>query len=196
MNFILKHTTRGLLEKIAEGDECAFREFYEQNHEQIYGVTLALTKSKMIAEEAVQDVFLKIWLNRKRLPEVRSPENYIFIFIRNHVYNLLKKQLRDDNFVRQLSSFFAKNNNTPEQQLLLDESLHIVDTAIAKLPPKQRLVYELSRRQGLKQEEIARQLNLSKHTVKSHMNKALHAIRNYIKPYIGEISILLLIFLQ
>ncbi len=193
MNFILNHTTPGLLAKIAEGDEIAFRAFYEQNHEQIYGVALALTKSEIIAEEVVQDIFLKIWLKRKRLLKIQSPENYLFILIRNHVYNTLKKHIRDKNFVRQLSAYFKTDNITPEQQLLLNESRDIVNTAIAHLPPKQRLVYELSRKEGLKQEEIATKLNLSKHTVKSHMNKALHAIRHYIKSHQEEIGLFLLL---
>ncbi len=178
--------------KIAEGDEIAFREFYEQNHEQVYGVALALTKSETLAEEVVQDIFLKIWLKRKQLLQVQSPENYLFILTRNHVYNTLKKHLRDKNFLRQRSTFFKPHNTTPEQQLLLNESRDIVNTAIAQLPPKQRLVYQLSRQQGLKQEEIARKLNVSKHTVKSHMNKALHAIRHYIKSHLGEIGLFLL----
>jgi len=74
-----------LLLKIAEGDESAFRKLFEHYWDNIYSVALAFTKSPVIAEEMVQDVFVKIWTKRQYLPEVQKFSDYLFIIARNHI---------------------------------------------------------------------------------------------------------------
>lgn len=61
-----------LLLKTAEGDEFAFRRLFENYWDNIYGVAFAFTKSSVIAEEMVQDVFVKVWTKRQNLPEVKK----------------------------------------------------------------------------------------------------------------------------
>lgn len=172
-----------LLLKIADGDEMAFRQLFNQHWDNIYGVAFTFTKSPVVAEEMVQDVFLKIWLTRHRLPEVKNFSDYLFIVARNHIFSALRKKIYEEPFSDHLKEYFREASNLPDQQLLFREAEHLVHQAIAQLPPQQQLIYSLSRKEGLNQEEIAHQLNISKNTVKSHMNKALQFIRNYLQMH-------------
>jgi RNA polymerase sigma-70 factor (ECF subfamily) len=170
-----------LLSAIAKGDEAAFRQLFDRYWDNIYGVAFAFTKSPVIAEEMAQDVFVKIWLKRADLPQVKKFGDYLFIIARNHIFSALRKKIQEQPFSDHLLNYFQEVSNTPENRLLLRETEHLLLKAIEQLPPQQHLIYCLSREQGLNQEEIAAKLDISKNTVKSHMSKALRFIRNYLQ---------------
>lgn len=182
-----------LLLNIAQGNEAAFRTLFDQHWDNIYGVAFAFTKSPTLAEEIVQDIFLKIWLKRDQLPQVKNFNDYLFIIARNHIISLLRKKTTEQPFTEHLQNYFSEMGANPEEQFVCRETEHLVHRAIEQLPPQQHLVYCLSREQGFKQEEIASQLNISVHTVKSHMNKALQFIRHYLHAHAGMEAIAILI---
>lgn len=169
-----------LLKKVAEGDENAFRILFDRHWSNIHGLALAYFKSAVIADEIVQDVFLKIWLNRGILTKVKKFEAFLYTIARNHIYNELRKMLKDERFAENLKIHYQNSPRTPEDDFEDVESESLLHEAIAQLPPQQQAVFRLSRDQGMSQEEIARHLNITIHTVKSHMNKALRSIQDYI----------------
>jgi len=169
-----------LLAAVAKGGEAAFRTLFEQYWDNIYGVAFAFTKSPVIAEEMVQDIFVKIWLHRDRLPQIKKFNDYLFIVARNHILTQLRKKINEQPFSEHLLEYFQERGNNPEDQFMCRETERLVQKAIELLPAQQHTIYCLSREQGLNQEEIATRLNISIHTVKSHMNKALQFIRNYL----------------
>lgn len=172
-----------LLLKTANGDESAFKRLFESHWDNIYGVALAFTKSTVIAEEMVQDVFIKVWTKRQNLSEVKKFNDYLFIIARNHIFTTLRKKIYEEPFSDHLKNYFKEASNLPDQQLLYRETEHLIQEAINHLPPQQQLIYCLSRKDGLNQDEIAQKLNISKNTVKSHMSKALQFIRNYLQTH-------------
>jgi DNA-directed RNA polymerase specialized sigma24 family protein len=165
-----------LLLKVANGDEISFRQLFEHYWDNIYGVALAYTKSTVIAEEMVQDVFLKIWLNREKLAMVEKFDGYLFTVARNHIFNELRKKVKEEPFIDSLLNYFQETSGSPEKQL----------------PPQQRIIYCLCRQDGLSQDEIATKLQISRHTVKSHMNKALKFIRNFLHLHFEIKNVLIL----
>jgi RNA polymerase sigma-70 factor (family 1) len=172
-----------LLSNVAKGDEAAFRTLFEHHWDNIYGVAFAFTKSPVIAEEMVQDIFLKIWLKREHLPQLKKFSDYLFIIARNHIISLLRKKTSEQPFTDHLLNYFQQAGHSPEDLLVCRETEWLVQKAIEQLPPQQHTIYCLSREKGLNQEEIASQLNISLHTVKSHMNKALQFIRHYLHTH-------------
>lgn len=181
-----------LLLKIADGDELAFKSLFNQHWDNVYGVAFAFTKSPVIAEEMVQDVFIKIWNKRQHLPEVKKFSDYLFIIARNHIFSVLRKKIYEEPFSDHLKDYFREASNLPDQQLLCRETENLLQQAIAQLPQQQKLIYTLSRKEGLNQDEIAHELHISKNTVKSHMSKALQFIRNYLQMHseVGAFTIL------
>lgn len=166
-----------LITLVAEGDVTAFNTLFRLYWDTIYSVAFSLTKSKVIAEEIVQDVFLKVWLKREALTTVKNFDNYLFIIARNHIYNQLRSK------AVQFTEAEVEVSETPEKQLYLKETLHIITEAVKQLPRQQRIIFELSRNEGLDHATIANRLKLSRLTVKTHMNKALHAIRTHLSRY-------------
>lgn len=192
MQEIERYDERTLLLKTAEGDETAFKRLFESHWDNIYGVAFAFTKSAVIAEEMVQDVFVKVWTKRQNLSEVKKFNDYIFIIARNHIFTTLRKKIYEEPFSDHLKNYFKEASNLPDQQLLYRETEHLIQEAVDNLPPQQQLVYCLSRKEGLNQDEIAQKLNISKNTVKSHLTKALQFIRGYLQMHteVGAFTIL------
>ncbi|MBE7170860.1 MAG: RNA polymerase sigma-70 factor [Williamsia sp.] len=167
-----------LVRQVATGDEDAFRQLFYLYWDNIYSVAFTFIRSQVVAEELVQDIFLKVWIKREQLLSVDNFDNYLFIIARNHIYNELRKKTGTQPLPAE-----TENNLSPDQQLLLKETGQIIDEAVKQLPPQQRTVFELSRYEGLDQASIASRMGVSRLTVKSHMNKALHFIRAYLSRH-------------
>jgi RNA polymerase sigma-70 factor (ECF subfamily) len=172
-----------LLIEIAAGNEKAFRRLFDHYWDNIYSVAFALTKSSVLSEEIVQDVFLKIWLKRDLLASVTKFDDYLFIAARNQIYNELRKKTVEQPFVEHLEQHFLESSALPEEMMLLKETKQLIDKAVEQLPAQQQAVFKLSRNEGLDHAKIAEKLGISKLTVKSHMTKALQSIRQYLQTH-------------
>jgi RNA polymerase sigma-70 factor (family 1) len=179
---------RELLIQVASGNEYAFRQLFMAYHQQLGVHMLRLTNSAELAEEVVQDVFLKIWLTRETLAGVDNFKAYLFVISKNHALNCLKKLAKERVLIRQLEdnsteSFIAESADTDLYYNLLDE-------AIDQLPPQQQKVYLLSRHGRLKYAEIADQLELSRETVKKYLQIATVSITEYVHEHLEVITLL------
>ena len=86
-----------LLVKVSQGDENAFGQLFTLYYNQLGDFIMRIAESRPLAQEIVQDVFLKIWLNRATLAEVESFRAYLFVVARNHAFNCLKQIARERN---------------------------------------------------------------------------------------------------
>ena len=178
------HTEKQLLALVAKGDEMAFRELFNRYWDNIYSVALVLSKSAAIAEDMVQDVFMKVWMKREELVTVEKIDSYLFIIARNHIFSELKKLKVRQDYIDQLKDYFLSRHLTPEDQLLYKESSGLVEKAICRLPSQQEQVYRLIREKGYSHERIAAELGISHHTVRNHMIRALRSIREYLQAFL------------
>lgn len=181
-----------LLSQVAKGDEKAFRLIFDHYWRKIYSVAFTLTKSVELSEEIVQDVFLKIWLQKDRLPTVARFEAWLFVVARNHILNQLRKKTLDHHFTNHLETYFSMTAASPEQELLQKEARLLINKVIEQLPARQREIYRLSRNEGLDVNTIAQQLGISPLTVKSHLTKALLNIRQSVNSFSDSYLLLVL----
>lgn len=187
------YNDKDLLQQIAAGDEKAFRCLFDAYWDKIYKVAITLTKSATTAEEIVQDVFLKIWLKKDQLPAVEKIDGYLFMVARNHIYNVLRSKVNEQEFVEHLEQHFLEQSSLPEQLLLVKETAELVAKAVEQLPEQQRAVYIMSRDEGLDYNAIAAKLGITRSTVKNHMTKALHFLRDYLNANRGELVLFVLL---
>src|SRR5690606_728046 len=103
----------------------------------IYGVAYVLTKSVPMAEDMVQEVFMKLWIKRAQLPKVENIRNYLFIMARNHIFNELQKRSTDILFTNHLFEYFTDTKETPEKKILQKEAEQIIGRIIERLPQQQ-----------------------------------------------------------
>ncbi len=178
-----QHIEKELLLQVAGDNETAFRQLFDTYSGNLYGVAFAYTKSKETAQELVQDIFLKVWQKRQSLPAIERFDNYLYIAARNYLASWFRKKSKDREFARQLMEQFRQNNLTPEEALLFKESQQLIHRAVGQLTEQQRMVYELSRNEGLRPDEIAGRLGISRNTARNHLYMAMQSVRAFLKEH-------------
>ena len=166
-----------LLARVAEGDEKAFGIIFHHYRRKIYSYAFHFTGDSNQADELVQEVFLKVWIHRDKVPHVLRFDNWLFTIARNQVFDMVKKMAKEVAFRRQVSLLLDPGANPVEDQLLTRENELRLQQALEQLPPRQKLIFTLSRHQGMKHEEIADHLHISRNTVKTHLVQALKTLR-------------------
>lgn len=191
----LLHNEKELLELIANSDELAFARLLTYHKDRIFSIAFKLTKSTVIAEEIVHDVFLKIWINRADLYEIQNFSAYLFIVTRNDVYKVLKRIAKNYKVVLLPEEVQIASNFDSSDHLMDREYKFLLQSAVDSLPSQQKLVYGLVREQGLKRDEVAIQLNIQPDTVKYHLSQAIKNIRDFCLLRLGTFIGFLTLFI-
>lgn len=169
-----------LLSRIAGGDENAFRAIYDNYRKKIYAYTIRLTESEAIADDIIQDVFMKVWLNRQSLESIDNFNAWLHTVARNHIADAMKIIAKARVSHQQWAQKTATGINTVEETLADKENQQLLQQALNRLSPQQQLIYHLTRHEGTKHAEIAGKLQISRNTVKTHMVHAIRSIKNYL----------------
>ena len=186
-----------LLQLITKGDEVAFAALFNNYRNKIYSIAYELTESTVIAEEIVQDTFLKIWLRRETLEDVTHFKAYLFTIARNYVFSALKSIARRQNMELKIVQHTPGFYSDTENRVIQKEYDAILKQAVNSLPPKQKEVYLLMKEQGMKRHEVAAALQVSEETVKTHLAQAMRAIRAYCLSHIDTLlPMLVLLFVK
>jgi RNA polymerase sigma-70 factor (ECF subfamily) len=184
-----------LLLQIAEGNQHAFARLFDCYHQQLGTYIFRLTDSMELAEEVVQDVFLKIWTNRTELAQIRNFRAYLFVISKNHALNCIKKVIRQQKYQQQWEEELAAEEEFAMPDAVDNKYYNLLDTAINNLPPQQQKVYLLSRHERLKYTEIAEEMNISRETVKKYLQHAVAFISTYCERN-SDIVMFLILFLN
>lgn len=185
------NTETELLSLLSQGSEDAFQILFHKHKNQIYKVAMLYVKSTFLAEELVQDVFIKVWENRKNVSQIKSFESWVYTISKNMILNYHKRvatEQRANNFY-QLEKNKENNNNT-HHKLENAQYQEILNKGLALLSQQQQAVYKLIREEHLSYEETGKRLGISRLTVKTHFARALSLLRNFLKSY-GEIGIII-----
>lgn len=173
-----------LLNRIAQNDEIAFEEIFMAYHQQIGEYVYLLTNSQAHTEDIVQEVFMKVWLSREKLSEIANFSGYLFILTRNHTLNCLRQIEQERKRYEDYTEVCTNQENMGQySQNQGDDYLSrvvLVNKAIARLPLQQQKVFTL-RLQGLKNPEIATQMQISTDSVKKYQQWALKSVSGFVK---------------
>lgn len=180
-----------LIQKIRDGCEKAFREMYDRYHVQMYFIAKKYLKDTNLAEDAVQDIFVKVWEKRHNLDHVNSVNSYLFTMVRNHVLNMLRDRKSELISISAVKEKKLPAKNPTEDNLQYSEYETVFRKGVNELSGRKREVFELRTLKGLTNSEVAELLQIHVRTVKTHYYNSSKFIRTYLKNHAG---ILLLLF--
>lgn len=188
---------------LKSGNEKAFRQIMDKWYTPLFNFANGYTNNRENAKEVVQDVFLQLWDNRKRLQENSSLNAYFFTLTRNRCIDLIRRerlmlQFQKDKQAEynQLSESFNALSDSILDQIFANELQEEIDELIRTLPEQCQKVFVLSRKKGLKNREISKELNLSQKTVESHITKALKSIKGRLEQKFPNSFVLFGLFLN
>jgi RNA polymerase sigma-70 factor, ECF subfamily len=181
--------------RIKLGDEHAFELLFRKYYVRLCGFSNKFLNDPEQAKEVVQEVFTKIWEGRTNIDPEDSLNAYLFKIAQNLSINKLQRKKVESKYIEIYKLVYVDNREfSPYDSLLAHELNDNLNIAVSKIPPKCRRIFELSRLDGLKYNEIAAVLNISVKTVEAQMSKALNILRFELKDYLKILTIPLISF--
>lgn len=163
------------IDKISASDEEAFSNLFRKYYPNLYHFAGRYVKDAYVAENIVQEVFVKLWTGRNELNISTNVKAYLYTAVKNHSLNHLKQDKRnvslEDEYSLSGLIYFS-----PEDNMVKDEMHAAVHKAIDELPPQCRKIYVMKKYDDLSYDEISETLNISVNTVKTQMKRAVKAL--------------------
>lgn len=177
---------QALLQRIADGDSVAFALLFKQYKQNLYTTVLHLTGSHEMAEDVLQEVFIKVWMHRARLPGIINFPGWLYKIAEYAGFKVIRSNRRIAGGLQALSNDpLTPTEKDPIDIFIEKEYDELLEAAIAQLPEKQQLTYRLIKQTGLKRKEVAERLSVSPETVKWNLDQANQSVRNYCMAHLG-----------
>lgn len=172
-----------MLSAIAHGDIKLFERLYFQYQPKLVEFLAALTHDREVSKDIAQEIFLSLWKNRAHLSGIDSVSSYLYRMARNKVYDYFDHLAVAEQYLG------TCQDNTPatineEEKLFVEELEKIIYETVDHLSPQRKLIFRLSREEGLSNQEIADRLGISKRTVENHQTATLAILRKIIYLWI------------
>lgn len=179
-----------LISALKLGSSSAFDSIYQIYSKRLYAYCLQFTKSPEESEEIVQDVFVKLWLNRTQIRQNETLHSLLFIMAKHHLINAYRSKLNHpvyEEFVHYQDTLSVED--TP-QHMEYKEFMQGFQKAMDLLPDTQRKVISMSRIHQLSNKEIAEKLSLSEQTVKNQLSLGLKTLREKLNKILWFVLLL------
>lgn len=175
----LLYEEKDLLIRLSKGETDAFDALYNRHWNRVYKLSLAYLQSTTLAQDAVQDVFLKIWSKRAEMGDIKNFESFLLVVCRNHLISAFRKRVKNElTASRSVVETVEARDRHPHDLIDQKETNELINRVINGLPSQQQKIFMMSRHNGLTHEEIAFKLGIKKQTVKNHMVRAIHTLKN------------------
>ena len=169
-----------LIKKLTRQDATAFSALYALYIKKVYAYTLGILKSPELAEDVVQETFIKLWEYAPFLQTDRSLQPYLFTIARNQSLNIIKRASRETWISDEMFIHAMHQSENGLQYTERKQTGEFIKLAISQLPPKRRHIYELCRNYGYSYKQAAEKLGISDATVNSQMVKAIKTIKDFL----------------
>ena len=166
-----------LLKSLKKGDPFAFDQLFSKYNKKLYYFAKGYLRSKEDAEGLVQEVFLLVWNKRKELKEHLSFNAFLYTVTYNAIRKYFRKKARENKYLDKFLEDYDGKHNKTVADIEYNNLQELANKAIEKLPEKRKLIFQLSRHEGLTNMEIAKRLDISKKTVENQIHSALKFLR-------------------
>lgn len=161
---------------LRQSNQEAFTTLYKKYWKQVYNFSRLYLTSQSVAEEVVQEVFIKVWESRDFMREGDNFKGLLFIITRNLIFNMHRKNLNED-FYKMTVLSAMENSYDIEEEIDAKNLGEYIDLLIADLPPRRREIFNLSRKENKSYKEISQLLGVSEKTVENQIGEALKFLR-------------------
>jgi len=180
---------KNLIKKLIQGDPLSFEEIFKEYNHKIYTFSYRYLKNKEDAEGIVQEVFLKLWENSKKLKKDSNLNAWLFTV----TFNAIRKRFRKMAAEKKCLEDYLVVNKRSKEEISSIEYYDLVGKVaylIDKLPPQQKKIFLLRKETDMSCAEMAGKLKLSKKTVENHLNRA----RVFLKKSMMEDGLISILF--
>jgi RNA polymerase sigma-70 factor, ECF subfamily len=165
-------------------EKAAFEVLFKSHFKRLFAYAITILKDEAAAEEIVQNVFCKIWDKKGQVQIQTSVTAYLYRSVYNDSLNYLKHQKVKASYQAHVLWQAGHASEHATTKVQLSELQQRLDTALTELPEQCRTIFQMSRFEELKYQEIADRLGISIKTVENQMSKALKLLRIKLADYL------------
>ncbi len=182
-----------ILLDLKRGNRKAFDVLYLKYSPIIYSRLLQFVKDSRVAEELLQDVFLKIWLMRLEIDHSKGFKTFLMRIADNLAIDVFRKTIKDSKMRDEL--WYQLNSHYEELDQILDqrEQKNIIEETLAQLTPRQREIFVKCKLEDKSYKEVAEQMGLSVSTVSNHLVLAVKEVKLALKKHYSDDKFMFLI---
>ncbi|MES2329679.1 MAG: sigma-70 family RNA polymerase sigma factor [Bacteroidota bacterium] len=187
---VQEETFSGFLQRAADGDREAFAVVYRQAWPNLFRALKVLLPTETDAEEMAQDIFVKLWLKKEILPQLRSLDNYLFRMAKNEIGMQARHKFTQNKVFAKLAELQTAEPQADEE--LIYKEYHAAATkAINQLTDKRKTIFLMRTQRDMTMEEIAAELGISASVVRKQFYTAIQSIKEYLRDNQAFPSLLL-----
>lgn len=169
---------------LREGDHRAYEQVFLHYKKPIENFLHTLTRSRETAREITQEIFMNVWIKRERIDSSKSIKNYLYRIARNAAINHFNQQKVKEKYERYATPISEEDIYGSDKLLIAKETEILIEIAVNRMPKLRKRVFEMSRYDGLTNEEIAERLGMTRDSVASHLYLATKDIKEVISLFI------------
>lgn len=179
-----------LITAMKGGSHDAFNQLYGLYAGRLFVFCQRVTKNTALAEDIVQEAFIALWENRQSIRNEQSVSSLLFLMAKGRAINGLRKTLNAETYLKYVQTQHAEATSA-DKQLMYEDFLSVIDSALSHLNPTQQKVIRLSKIENMRIRDIAEQLGLSEQTVKNSLSTGMKQLRNIMKKDYGLVLLYL-----
>lgn len=166
-----------LFDRIKGGDQGSFKQIYDRYWEPLYVHALVMLEDEFLAQDAIQELFIKLWDRRAETCITTNVKSYLYASARNMVISKIRQQTRRTRFSDEFEQRYKDWDEMTVEKLETRSLEELIDSCIDALPDRMQEVFKLSRKEHLNSKEIADKLGTTEGTVKKQLSNSIKVLR-------------------
>ena len=195
MNGYEAYTDHQLLELLKIRDEAAFTEIYNRYAPKILYQMRQMLREPEAAQDLTQELFITIWNKSGNIRTGANLAGYLYVAAQNSVLYYMRSGKSKSDYLTSLANYHDEIAEELVDDVDLEKMYALINKEIASLPPKMKVIFELSRKPGLSYRDIAAQLGIAENTVKKQVSNALNLIRGKVGKH-GSSGLILIALMR
>lgn len=175
--------------ELTNSNESSLEVLFNYYYPRLYHFSKSFLKIETGIDDILQEVFLKVWQNRKQITSVSTFNAYIFTITKNLLLNEIRRRLNNEKIKDNLQKLSIAEEYRTFDDVEYNDLKVKIENIVNELPERQKEVYNLSREEGLSHKEIAEKLGISPKTVEYHITQSISFLKKKIKE-LGLVALL------
>nr|WP_262921399.1 RNA polymerase sigma-70 factor [Maribellus maritimus] len=175
--------------ELTQSNESSLEVLFNYYYPRLYHFSKSFLKIETGIDDILQEVFLKVWQNRKKITSVSTFNAYIFTITKNLLLNEIRRRLNDEKIKNNIQKYSIAEEYRFFDDVEYNDLTEKIKNIVDELPERQKEVYNLSREEGLTHKEIADKLGISPKTVEYHITQSISFLKKKIKE-LGVVALL------
>lgn len=168
---------------LKNGSHAAYDKVYLQWRKPIYNLLHKLTMSEAEASDITQDVFVNLWENRTKIDSAKDIKYYLYLVARQSAIKYFRRQKARSNYF--VKSIWDDIDPLSSEDIVIAKEVELLqEIALSRMPKQRRRIYEMSHKEGMKNDQIAEELNISKDTVANQLAIARKNLRDVLTMFL------------